>query len=188
MLTPLFDRLHTDTKQVGSGLILLTVGALIFSVNQLDSDFARASPAVFSGAAFGSFAVLLVATGLWHRCAAAPLLPRFLLGSKAVSVFDLSMCVMCIQARRRVKTNRAVDRIACCVGHDEYWQSVLRVFLSRIAALHVTHILANWAFAVALRDRVGDVGMYCPATNFHARAALPGLACLILSRLTALCM
>eukprot|EP00750_Incisomonas_marina_P000523 INCI10409.1.p1 GENE.INCI10409.1~~INCI10409.1.p1 ORF type:complete len:524 (-),score=71.90 INCI10409.1:755-2326(-) len=147
---------------VGSGLILLTVGALIFSVNQLDSDFARASPAVFSGAAFGSFAVLLVATGLWHRCAAAPLLPRFLLGSKAVSVFDLSMCVMCIQARRRVKTNRAVDRIACCVGHDEYWQSVLRVFLSRIAALHVTHILANWAFAVALRDRVGDVGpTYC---------------------------
>lgn len=70
--------------QVGSALVLLTVGSLIFSVNQLGSEFARASPGIYAGAAFGSVAVLIFATCLWHRYARAPLLPRFLLGSKAV--------------------------------------------------------------------------------------------------------
>lgn len=88
-----------------------------------------------------------------RRC----LLPYFLTVHVVCAVHILSSLSF-LTTQRDIDRTTALHRVLF-VGHDEYRQSVLRVFLSRAPALHFANVLATWSFTVALRDRTGHVGM-----------------------------
>jgi len=102
----------------------------------------------FSGVVFGVFGLLFIATILWHRYYAQPLIPRFFVGSRAVSAACKSGATAHdVQAAHDVQ----VDSVASVLSdRNEYPRPIFHVLLSGSASVYFAHFSSSGASFISI--------------------------------------